>query len=145
MGFRRRETPAAFEAAATKGGWSADKWVNLAVKLHAQYITLATFHTGLDHLRAWHSDIPGTPTTKRDFLGELVAAAHKKGIKVVVYITTSAGHAADNPLMDVQGYMDYARRRDLSLTSTQLESSFDLSNLFGFGAFTFDTVEELYK
>src|SRR4051794_7366275 len=62
----------AWENDVTKGGWSADYWVNEAKKLHAQYIVLATFHSRLGYARPWPSAVPGSCATKRDFLGELI-------------------------------------------------------------------------
>ena len=62
----------AWEAAVTNGGWSAKYWVDEAKKLHAQYLVLASFHSRLGYAKAWPSSIPGTCSTKRDFLGELI-------------------------------------------------------------------------
>src|SRR5437899_3792133 len=70
----------AWENAITSGGWTAGYWVSEAQKLHASYITLATFHSKLGYGRAWPSSIPGSCSTKRDFLGELITAAHAKNI-----------------------------------------------------------------
>ena len=77
-----------FEAAANDNGWCAEKWVSAAKKLRAGYITLATFHCCIGYIRPWRSNIPGTAVTKRDFLGELIDAAKKEGIRVIVYITS---------------------------------------------------------
>ena len=52
-------TVSAFENAVATGGWNAGKWVAAANKVHAGFITIATFHTSHKHLRIWHSDIPG--------------------------------------------------------------------------------------
>jgi alpha-L-fucosidase len=78
---------AAWEAEVTGTGWSADKWVNAALKLHAQYLVLATFHSRLGYARPWPSQIPGSCSTKRDFLGETIAAAKAKGLHVLLYMT----------------------------------------------------------
>ena len=137
-GFKTSEE---FEAAVNDGGWKAEKWVNEAKKIHAKYITLATFHTCLGHLRPWLSDIPGTARAKRDYLGELIRAAHKEDIKVVVYFTT----VADKEGNDVEGYLSYARKHNPGLTEEQIQSSFNMLNTLGFGAYTFDLAKELCK
>src|SRR3954470_1427820 len=36
---------AAWESEVTNTGWSANKWVSAAQKLHAQYLVLASFHS----------------------------------------------------------------------------------------------------
>ena len=71
---------AAWEKDVTDSGWNADYWVDEARKLHTQYIVLATFHSRLGYARPWPSKIPGSCATKRDFLGELIAAAKAKGL-----------------------------------------------------------------
>jgi hypothetical protein len=78
---------AAWEKAITDGGWTPDYWVNEGLKLHVQYLVLASFHSRLGYGRAWPSAIPGSCSTKRDFLGELIAAAKPKGLKVILYMT----------------------------------------------------------
>src|SRR5438132_8209182 len=78
---------AAWENEVTAQGWSADKWVSAAQKLHAQYLVLASFHSRLGYARPWPSKIPGSCSTKRDFLGETIAAAKAKGLKVILYMT----------------------------------------------------------
>jgi hypothetical protein len=50
-------------------------------------VVLATFHSRLGYARPWPSQIPGSCSTKRDFLGELIAAAHAKGLRVILYMT----------------------------------------------------------
>jgi len=134
-GFQKVEN---FDAAVAAGGWTARKWVDEAKRIRAGYITLASFHSCLGFIRPWRSVIPGTPTTSRDYLGELISEAHRENIKVVVYITCGAPG-------DVEAYRDYARRRHPHLTEAQIESSFTLGAAFGGGAFTFDTVEELCR
>lgn len=136
-----------FEAA-TKS-WSAAKWVNEAKKMRAKFITFASFHSCIGYLRAWNTSIPGTPHTNRDYLGELITAAHAENIKVIVYITTSLNHVnsytpGNIPFyIDVQGYKNYKKAENPGLTDAQLESSYNISNNFGFGAFSFDIVKEL--
>lgn len=76
-----------FEDDAVKNGWNAKKWVQAAKKLRASYITFAAFHNCLGFLKLWKSKIPGTYTSKHDFLGELIEEAKKENIRVLVYIT----------------------------------------------------------
>src|SRR3954468_23341474 len=64
----------AWENAVTNGGWKADYWINEAIKLHAQYVVLATFHSRLGYARPYPSKIPGSCAPKRDFLQELITA-----------------------------------------------------------------------
>ena len=78
---------AAWEQAVTDGGWDANYWVTEGLKLHVQYLVLASFHSRLGYARAWPSAIPGSCSTKRDFLGELITAAKAKGLKVILYMT----------------------------------------------------------
>src|SRR6185312_6593428 len=80
----------AWESAVTDGGWTADYWVEETKKLHASYMVLASFHSRLGYARAWPSKIPGSCSTKRDFLGELIAAAKSRGLKVILYMTNDA-------------------------------------------------------
>src|SRR5690242_12202017 len=56
----------AWETAINNGHWDANYWVDEAVKLHVQYITLASFHSRLGYSRPWPSSIPGTCSTKTD-------------------------------------------------------------------------------
>ncbi|GHU76366.1 hypothetical protein AGMMS49992_21900 [Clostridia bacterium] len=87
-------TPEDMERAAGAAGFSVEPWVRAATRLRASYITLATFHSCLGYLKTWRSDIPGTPTTRRDILGELIAAAKPRGLRVILYITGDpANHA----------------------------------------------------
>jgi hypothetical protein len=78
---------AEWEKAVTDGGWSADYWIDEALKLHAQYVVLASFHSRIGYARAWPSAVPGTCSTKRDFLGELIAAGKAKNVKTILYMT----------------------------------------------------------
>ena len=76
-----------WENEVTSTGWSANYWADEALKLHVQYLVLASFHSRLGYARAWPSRIPGSCSTKRDFLGETIAAAKAKGLKVILYMT----------------------------------------------------------
>lgn len=77
---------AEWERDVTGGGWSADYWVDEARKLGASYIVLATFHSRLGYARPWPSAIPGSCSTKRDLLGELVKAGKAKDVKIILYV-----------------------------------------------------------
>src|SRR5437764_1084130 len=93
----------AWENAVTGGGWTPDYWIDEARKLHASYVVLASFHSRLGYARAWPSKIPGSCSTKRDFLGELIDAADAQGMKVIPYMTddpqwhAEGGHEWLNP------------------------------------------------
>ena len=99
-----------FEKAVNDGGWNAGKWVKAAKQIHASYITLAIFHCALGYLKAWRSEIPGTKSTERDFLGELIEAAKKENMKVLVYIsgdTTGAEFFPGQRWIIPEEYSDY--------------------------------------
>lgn len=99
-----------WEEAVNAGGWCAEKWINTAKKLRASYITLACFHCCLGYIKAWRSNIPGTYTAKRDFLGELIEAGKKENIKIVVYIsgdTTGAEFYKGQKWIDADAYREY--------------------------------------
>ena len=78
-------------------GWDANFWVQEAKKLHTQYIVLAAFHSRLGYARAWPSKIPGTCSTKRDYLGELLTAAHNGGLRLILYMISAWPCAAAVP------------------------------------------------
>src|SRR3954454_1157177 len=78
---------ASWEKAVDDGGWNPDYWVDEARKTRASYIVLPPFHSRLGYARPWPSSIPGSCSTKRDILGELIDAAAKKGLKVILYMT----------------------------------------------------------
>src|SRR5256886_13429605 len=79
-------------------GWDANYWVQEAKKLHTQYIVLAAFHSRLGYARAWPSNIPGTCSTKRDYLGELLTAAHNGGLHLIPDMTAQPQQPAGNRL-----------------------------------------------
>src|SRR5438105_3890738 len=76
-----------WESDVLNGGWTPDYWVSEAQKLHAQYLVLATFHSRLGYARPWPSSIPGSCSTKHDFLGDLIKAAAAKNMRVILYMT----------------------------------------------------------
>jgi alpha-L-fucosidase len=126
----------AWESDVTKGGWSADYWVTEAKKLHAQYIVLATFHSRLGYARPWPSAIPGSCHTTRDFLGELIAATKKAGMKTILYMTNdpqwhNEGLPAGKDWLDSAGFSKYAGHK------------VDLTTNDGFGEFSYDNFLEV--
>ncbi len=118
-----------WENAVTGGGWSADYWVSEAQKLHASYLVLATFHSRLGYARPWPSKVPGSCATKRDFLGELITAAHNKGLEVILYMT-------DDPQWHDEGGHEWL---DSSAYSSYKGHSVNLTTHDGFGQFSYDT------
>jgi F5/8 type C domain/Carbohydrate binding module (family 6) len=127
---------AQWESDVTAGGWSASYWVNEAVKLHEQYITLATFHSRLGYARPWPSQIPGSCHTNRDFLGELISAAAPKNIRVILYMTNdpqwwNEGLPAGQSWLDSAAFSAYAGH------------SVDLTTTGGFGEFSYDNFFEV--
>jgi alpha-L-fucosidase len=124
---------AAWEKAVTDGGWDPGYWVNEARKLHASYLVLASFHSRLGYSRPWPSKIPGSCSTKRDFLGELISAARAKGLHVILYMTDDpkwhdeTGHE----WLDSAAYSAYKGRQ------------VDLTTRPGFGEFSYDNFVEV--
>ena len=125
----------AWEKAITDGGWSPGYWVNEAKKLHASYLVLASFHSRLGYSRAWPSKIPGSCSTKRDFLGELVAAAKSEGLKVILYMTNDAQwhDEGGHEWLDSAGYSKYKGK------------TVNLDSQDGFGQFSYDNFFEVMK
>ncbi|MFF0162049.1 glycosyl hydrolase family 28 protein [Streptomyces sp. NPDC005263] len=122
-----------WEKDVTDGGWNADYWVKEAQKLHTQYIVLASFHSRLGYARAWPSKIPGSCSTKRDFLGELVSAAKAKGLKVILYMT-------DDPQWHAEGGHEWL---DSAAYSSYKGKDVDLTTRDGFGQFSYDNFFEV--
>lgn len=124
----------AWEHDVTAGGWSADYWVEEARKLGASYIVLATFHSRLGYARPWPSKIPGSCSTERDFLGELVNAGKAKGIKVELYMTDDPQWHNEVPgvqTLDSDAYSAYKGEK------------VDLTTREGFGRFSYDQFFEV--
>jgi len=121
----------AWENAVTGGGWSADYWVQETKKLHATYIVLASFHSRLGYSRAWPSKIPGSCATKRDYLGELVTAAHANDLKVILYMT-------DDPQWYNEGLPSGKSWLNSSAYSAHKGHSVNLHSRDGFGEFSYD-------
>ncbi|WP_234337781.1 discoidin domain-containing protein [Streptomyces sp. NRRL WC-3725] len=123
----------AWEKDVTNGGWTPDYWVNEARKLHAQYLVLATFHSRLGYARPWPSRIPGSCSTQRDFLGELIGAAKAKGMKVILYMT-------DDPQWHAEGGHEWL---DSVAYSAYKGEDVDLTTRDGFGRFSYDNFFEV--
>ncbi|MFG1815400.1 CBM35 domain-containing protein [Kribbella sp. NPDC049174] len=125
---------ASWERDVTAGGWSADYWVDEARKLHASYIVLATFHSRLGYARPWPSAIPGSCSTQRDFLGELVAAGKAKGVHILLYMT-------DDPQWhnEVPG----VQTLDSAAYSAHKGQQVDLTTRDGFGMYSYDLFHEV--
>ncbi|MGW3118691.1 glycosyl hydrolase family 28 protein [Streptomyces sp. NPDC001107] len=123
----------AWEKDVTSGGWTPDYWVNEAKKLHTQYLVLATFHSRLGYARPWPSKIPGSCSTKRDFLGELITAAKAKGMKVILYMT-------DDPKWHDEGGHEWL---DSAAYSAYKGKNVDLTTRDGFGQFSYDNFFEV--
>jgi len=117
-----------WENAVTSGGWSANYWVQESEKLHVSYIVLASFHSRLGYSRAWPSKIPGSCSTKRDYLGELISAAHGAGLHVMLYMT-------DDPKWHNEGGHEWLNS---GAYSTYKGRTVDLTTRDGFGQFSYD-------
>ncbi len=122
-----------WEKAVTDGGWNAGYWVDEARKLKASYIVLATFHSRLGYARPWPSGIPGSCSTERDILGELIEAAEAKGLKVILYMTDDPQWHNEQGFetLDSRAYSAY-KGKDVDLTTRP-----------GFGEFSYDNFFEV--
>ncbi|MFE9360755.1 glycosyl hydrolase family 28 protein [Streptomyces olivaceoviridis] len=123
----------AWEKDVTDGGWTPGYWVDEAQKLHTQYLVLATFHSRLGYARPWPSRIPGSCSTKRDFLGELITAAKAKGMKVILYMT-------NDPQWHDEGGHEWL---DSAAYSAYKGKNVDLTTNDGFGQFSYDNFFEV--
>jgi alpha-L-fucosidase len=124
-----------WEKAVTDGGWDPAYWVGEARKLHASYLVLASFHSRLGYSRPWPSAIPGSCSTKRDFLGELIKAAKAKGVRVILYMT-------DDPQWHGEGGHEWL---DSAAYSAYKGKTVDLTTRPGFGEFSYDNFVEVMK
>ncbi|MGW2620054.1 glycosyl hydrolase family 28 protein [Streptomyces sp. NPDC001500] len=123
----------AWENDVTDGGWTPDYWVKEARKLHTQYLVLAAFHSRLGYARPWPSKIPGSCSTKRDFVGELIGAAKAKGMKVILYMT-------NDPQWHDEGGHEWL---DSAAYSAHKGKNVDLTADDGFGQFSYDNFFEV--
>ncbi|MFI6792669.1 alpha-L-fucosidase [Nonomuraea sp. NPDC050383] len=126
---------AQWERDVTDGGWSAGYWVDEARKLGASYIVLATFHSRLGYARPWPSQIPGSCSTRRDLLGELVAAGKAKNVRVLLYMTDDPQWHSEQGVqtLDSAAYSAYKGRQ------------VDLTTRPGFGMFSYDLFFEVMR
>jgi hypothetical protein len=128
----------AWENDVNAGGWKASTWVTAAQQLHVQYIVLATFHSRLGYARPWPSKIPGTCSTKRDYVQELIDAANKvtvgpnQKMKVILYMT-------DDPSHHNEGGTEWMNS---AAYSTFKGKSINLDTDAGFGQFSYDNFFE---
>ncbi|GII23671.1 discoidin domain-containing protein [Planosporangium mesophilum] len=143
---------AAWEAEVTGSGWSAGKWVTAARQLHAQYLVLASFHSRLGYARAWPSQIPGSCSTRRDFLGETIAAARAKGLKVILYMTDDPQWYWEglrerpvDPKNPDPGDVDRPNWFDSHAYSAYKGRPVNLTTRDGFGEFSYDNFFEVMR
>ncbi|SDI19948.1 discoidin domain-containing protein [Nonomuraea jiangxiensis] len=124
---------AAWERDVTDGGWTPDYWIDEARKLRASYVVLTTFHSRLGYARPWPSEIPGSCSTKRDFLGELINAGKAKGVHVLLYMTDDPQwhNEAGVETLDSAAYSAY-KGRQVNLTTRD-----------GFGMYSYDLFHEV--
>lgn len=98
--------------------WNAKRWIDAAKKLHADYITFATFHSDFSWLVTWKTEIPGLNNTKRDFLGELIKEANAAGIKIIVYITSATINSKGSNALNCIDYDAYNEYRGVNIKSS---------------------------
>jgi hypothetical protein len=126
---------ASWEHDVTAGGWTPDYWINEAGKLGASYVVLTTFHSRLGYAKPWPSQIPGSCSTQRDFLGELINAGKAKNVKVLLYMT-------DDPQWhNEQGF----ETLDSGAYSAYKGQQVDLTTRQGFGMYSYDLFFEVMK
>jgi alpha-L-fucosidase len=124
-----------WEDRVTADGWTPGYWLDEAAKLHAGYLVLASFHSRLGYVRAWPSAIPGSPSTRRDFLGELLSAATARGLKILLYMT-------DDPLWHDEAGVESL---DSAAYSAYRGRPVDLTTRDGFGEFGYDNFVEVMR
>ncbi|GAA3804325.1 hypothetical protein GCM10022226_25230 [Sphaerisporangium flaviroseum] len=125
----------AWEDRVTNDGWTPGYWLDKAEELHAGYLVFASFHSRLGYVRTWPSQIPGSPATRRDFLGELVSAARSRGQKILLYMTDDPRWHDENGVefLDSAGYSAHKGR------------PVDLTTRDGFGEFASDNFVEVMR
>lgn len=130
------ESAPEFEDAVADLGWDAASWVTAAEQLHAEYIVMASFHSLQGYVRPWPSDVPGSATTERDFLQELMDEAAESGIKVVVYITSDPSWATSGGCdwLDEDAYATWKG-----------DPSINIGTPVGFSSYSYDVVDELMQ
>ena len=97
-------TPEAFEAAAGDPLRVADNFVKGACAFGAKYAILTVWHTCGAHMAIYPTKVPEFRNkTKNDYLGAFLDAAHKAGLKAMVYFPSDSGNwnvDPDNPTID---------------------------------------------
>jgi alpha-L-fucosidase len=126
----------AWESDVLGGGWNANYWVQEAKKLHVQYLVLATFHSRLGYARPWPSAIPGSCSTKHDFVRDLIDATNAAGMKTILYMT-------DDPQWFNQGLQPGQSWLNSSAYSSFKGRSVNLHERDGFGEFSYDNFFEV--
>jgi hypothetical protein len=124
---------AQWEHDVTEGGWTPGYWIDEARKLGASYVVLTTFHSRLGYARPWPSKIPGSCSTKRDFLGELINAGKAKGVHVLLYMT-------DDPQWHNEKGVETL---DSAAYSAYKGHQVDLDTRPGFGEYSYDLFHEV--
>src|SRR4051812_39881300 len=124
---------AAWERDVTEGGWTPGYWIDEAKKLRASYVVLTTFHSRLGYARPWPSAIPGSCSTERDFLGELIDAGKAKGVHVLLYMT-------DDPQWHNELGVETL---DSAAYSAYKGQQVDLTTRDGFGMYSYDLFHEV--
>jgi hypothetical protein len=141
---------AEWERAVTDGGWNANYWIDEALKLHAQYVVLASFHSRLGYARAWPSAIPGTCSTQRDFLGELIAAGKARGVRTILYMTDDPKwyweHLRPQPT-DPNDALDTTKPSWMNSAAYSAYKGHEVNLQLrpGFGEFSYDNVVEVMQ
>ncbi|SFT06757.1 alpha-L-fucosidase [Paenibacillus sp. BC26] len=128
------ETVDAFDQAVEEAGWNAQRWVSTAVKLRAKYITLATFHCQQGYLKIWQSDVPGSRSTGRDYLREMLDAAEAEGIRIIVYINRDSKNA-------IHGGIEWLNKE--AYRSFKKDDTVDITARDGYLAYSIEVMEEL--
>lgn len=86
-------TPEAFEAAAGDPARVADNFVASALAFGAKYAILTAWHTCGAHMAIYPTNVPEFRNkTKNDYLGPFLDAAHKAGLKAMVYFPSDSNN-----------------------------------------------------
>ena len=97
-------TPEAFEAAAGDPLHVAENFVKGACAFGAKYVILTAWHTCGAHMAIYPTKVPEFRNkTKNDYLSAFLDAAHKAGLKAMVYFPSDSGNwnvDPDNPTID---------------------------------------------
>ncbi|AZN42870.1 alpha-L-fucosidase [Paenibacillus albus] len=110
-----------FDYAVEQAGWQASHWIDTAKRLRAKYITLATFHCEQGYLKIWKSNIPGSKSTRRDYLQELLDEAAVADIRIIVYINRDSKNAIHGGIewLDKDAYQAYKQDPTVDIHSRE--------------------------